>query len=85
MVVAECIREATVGRSVRFASCCKINKKMRRLSNPYGTQHTNDTLPEEVALSFCGYSARELPINFVLNVTHRNESGDNPSPAASFD
>lgn len=62
-------------------------KKSEKLSKSIfpGTQPTNDTLPEEVALSFRGRSAGELPIDFVLDITHRNEGGNNPSPAASLD
>jgi len=45
----------------------------------------DDTLPEEVALCLRGRRTGELPIDFVLDITHRNEGGDDPSPAASLE
>jgi len=45
----------------------------------------DDTLPEEVALCLRGRRTGELPIDFVLDITHRNKGSDNPSPAASLE
>ena len=50
-----------------------------------GGRLTNDTLPEEVGLAFGRRRARELPVNFILDVGHRDERGDDTSPTASLD
>ena len=46
---------------------------------------TNDALPEVVGLALGGPVPRELPVNLVLNVRHRNECGYDTVPVASLD
>ena len=46
---------------------------------------TNDALPEVVGLALGGMVARELPVNFVLDVRHRDERRDDTTPATRLD
>lgn len=46
---------------------------------------TNDSLPEEVGLPSSNVRTRKLPINFILDVAHRDEGCDNTIPATSLD
>ena len=45
---------------------------------------TYDALPEVVGLTLSSLVARELPIDFIFDVTHRNERSDNTGPTTSF-
>ena len=49
-----------------------------------GGRLTNDTLPEEVGLALGRLLTRELPIDLVLNVGHRDERGHDTAPFAGF-
>ena len=46
---------------------------------------TNVALQEVVGLALSGMVARELPVNFVLDVRHRDERRDDTTPATRLD
>ena len=48
-------------------------------------ERTNDTLPEVVGLALGGLIARELPVDFVLDVGHGDERGHDTAPTARLD
>lgn len=45
----------------------------------------NVALPEPVTLGLFAIVSRPLPIDLVVNVTHRDEGSDHTCPTASFD
>ena len=46
---------------------------------------TNDALPEVVGLALGGLFARELPVDLVLDVGHRDEGSHDTTPTAGLD
>lgn len=59
---------------------------MRSIERGYEIKkRTNNALPEDVGLAFCGSGTGEFPIDLVLDVAHGDERSDDTSPATGLD